>query len=175
MPSWPQWRPPFFREDHGGLHADDVSEPHGDSGCDHLCVAGVKCGAIIEFQQIPSRWWTSTASRNGRRHAGAPHCSGGAVLHQPRNSHVRESSFFSRVDTSFNLFFVQKKNIIELLDIALCVRCCTGVASAARRGASAQLRHPRPSQENAAESDCRTPCACCGSASKTARRHEKKL
>ena len=76
MPSWPQWRPPFFREDPGGLHADDASEPHGDSGCDHLCVAGVKCGAIIKFQQIPSRWWTSTASRNGRRHVGAPHCSG---------------------------------------------------------------------------------------------------
>ena len=67
MPSWPRWRPPFSRDDHGGLHADDVSEPHGDSGCDHLCVARVKCGAIIKFQQIPSRWWTSTASRNGRR------------------------------------------------------------------------------------------------------------
>ena len=67
----------------------------------------------------------------------------------------------------------RKKNIIELLDIALCVRCCTGAASAARRRASVQLRPPRPSQENPAESDYRTPCACCGSASKTAKTRKK--
>ena len=30
------------------------------------------------------------------------------------------------LDTSSDLFLVPKKNIIELLDIALCVRCCTG-------------------------------------------------
>ena len=113
-----------------------------------------------------------TASTNGWRHAGARHCSGGAVL-KLKNSHVRESSFFSRVDTSFNLFFVPKKNIIELLDTALCVRGCTRAASAARRGASAQLRQAGPSQASPAESDYHTPCAHCFSTSKTARRHEK--
>ena len=67
-----------------------------------------------------------------------------------------------------------KKNIIELLDTALCVRGCTR-SLPPRRGASAQLRQARPSQENPAESDLyHTPCAHCGSTSKTARRQKKK-
>ena len=70
------------------------------------------------------------------------------------------------MDTSSDLFLVPKKNIIEFLDIALCVRGCTRVAPAARRGASAELRQARPSQES--------PAAHCGSTSKTAQRHEKK-
>ena len=79
------------------------------------------------------------------------------------------------LDTSSDLFLVPKKNIIELLDIALCVRGCTGAASAAQRGASAQFHQGRPSQESPAESDLyHTPCAHCGSTSKTAQRHEKK-
>ena len=75
------------------------------------------------------------------------------------------------------LFFVPKKNIIELLGIALCVRGCTRVASAALRRASAHLCHPRPSQENSAESDLyRTPCAHCGSAQQdTKKSYEIKL
>ena len=74
---------------------------------------------------------------------------------------------FRGLDSSSDLFLVPKKNIIELFDTALCVRGCTRVASAARRGASAQLRQAEPSQESPAESDLHhTPCAHSGSTSK---------
>ena len=102
-----------------------MSEPHGDSGCDHLCVARVKCGAIIKCQQIPSTWWTSTTSRNGRRHAGAPHCSGGAVVHQLRNSHVRESSFFSRTGYEFRPVIGPEKRTLSNCST---LRCACAVA-----------------------------------------------
>ena len=64
VPSWPRWRartPLFSVPNHEGSHMDDASDPP---------------------------WEQRTASTNGRRHAGARHCSGGAVLKQ-KNSHVK--------------------------------------------------------------------------------------
>ena len=71
-------------------------------------------------------WEQRTASTNGRRHAGARHCSGGAVL-KLKNSHVRESSFFSRTGYEFRPVLGPEKEHHRIArHCPLCARLHTG-------------------------------------------------
>ena len=71
-------------------------------------------------------WEQRTASTNGRRHAGARRCSGGAVL-QLKNSHVRESSFFSRTGCEFRpVLGAEKEHHRIARHCPLCARLHTG-------------------------------------------------
>ena len=111
---------------------------------------------------------------NSVKERAARHCSGGAVLHQLRNSHVRESSFFSRVDTSFNIVLRPEKEHHRIArHCPLRARLHTGRFRRAKRSFRATPPIQGASQENPAESDRRTPCACCGSAGKTAKTRKK--
>ena len=95
--------------------------------------------------------WTTQATRMGAENSVMRECDTARVCCPPTEELMsKKAPSFRGLDTSSDLFLVPKKNIIELLDIALCVRGCTRVASAAKRSFRAT-----PPSETVTRKSCR--------------------